>query len=338
MRYLLLCLCLLVSACATESNQVTDVRIYLIKSWGEGTVIPWYEDFVISSGELKSAVDTFCTEPGPQSIEPIKTAWRKARVHWKRTEVIAFGPYKDEPYRVVKNVDFWPARPSSVESVLQGTSGVGQSDVSQMGAGSKGFPAIEYLVWADIENEWEGRRCDYLRGLTADLALQAGILKEAWDPEEGDYLGAMLRSGSDGGAFPSLLDAAGEIPNRMAHTIANIRRDKLGGLESPFALHAKADILANLEGIEALFEGTEGYPGTAAILERSHSELAARVRVAFIDARNAINAIDDPLTPETDVAQTDAADNALRNLHTLLYKDVLKALGFEETFNDADGD
>jgi hypothetical protein len=207
-----------------------------------------------------------------------------------------------------------------------------------MGAAAKGFPAIEYLLWSEVDGAWPERRCDYLRGLTQDLEIQAKTIREAWDPNYGDYIGAMLRSGSDGGAFPSLLAAAGEIPNRMAHTIANIRRDKLEGAESPFSLHAKEDIIANLNGIEILFEGTSTHPGTAQILGSAYATLVSDVRRAFTNAYGAVNAISGPLSIDSDTAEIEAADSALRALHTLLYKDVLNALGFVETFNDADGD
>ncbi|MEC8025042.1 MAG: imelysin family protein [Myxococcota bacterium] len=325
-------------SCGTDDSSSVDSRSVLIQSWGEGIILPWYRDFEQSAQQLQDAAAAFCLEPSA-SVALVQSAWITTRKAWKRTEVIAFGPYKNEPLRIGPKVDFWPARPNSVDAVLSGTSGVSQEDVANMGAASKGFPAIEYLLWSPPEEtDWLGRRCDYLIGLTSDLAVQARAMRQAWDPEEGDYLGAMLRSGTNEGAFPSLLAAAGEIPNRMAHTISNIRRDKLTGAESPFALHAKDDILENLYGIETLFEGTPTHPGTAQILGAAYSGLVSDVRLAFDNAIAAVDALPPPLNENSDPTAVEAADAALRELHTLLSKGVLQALGFVETFNDADGD
>ena len=342
-------------------TEIEDARRQLLTSWGQRFLLASYAEFEARSVELETQSQAFCQAPGAESLEAARQAWWAARAPWKRSEVFAFGPYSDEPQRYGPKIDFWPARPDTVEEVLAGTDPLTAETAAGMGAAGKGLPAIEYLLYqpgTDVVAAFSAtpRRCEYLLAITADLVVKARDLKAAWDPAQGNFLGKLTQAGKTSTPFESLHEALGEVVNRMGYTLENIRGDKLGRplgttsggaaqpdkVESPFSGRSLEDIRDNVRGIERMYFGdaAQGEAGLEAYLVQRGKSFAQLMRRQLDASFAALGAVPEPLTEAivNDRASVQAAIDQLGALQRAIQVDVINALSLSVGFNDNDGD
>lgn len=339
-------------ACGPES--VPDRRRELLRSWVNDFLLARYAVFLTKLEALQVASRALEDSPGDDDLEAAQSAWRDARKPWKETEVFKFGPVADEPLRYGPKIDFWPARPDTVEAVLAET---GAIDPDDLGAAAKGLPAVEYLLFAEgaLEGFRESvRRYEYLRVLIDDLIVQTQRLAAAWDPKGGDYQSELVDAGAGSSMYDTLSMGLSEVVNRMGFTVENIRADKLGAgiapdgtpqpdkLESLFSGRSIGDIDDNLRGIEQLYFGDPklGLLGLDDYLEHRGFHLGERMRSELDKSRAALDRIDLPFSVAIDSEQElvqDAIDR-LELLQRLIQVDVIGALSLNVRFNDNDGD
>lgn len=347
----------LCSACS-ESG-APDTRRQLLEAWSTELVVPLYHDFEHESEALASALNGLCASPSDAARQSARDAWQVARETWKEAEVFAFGPYSRPGYRIGPQIDSWPARVESIEELLAGASAVDPAALSAAGVWTKGLPAIEYMLYApenDVSSLMDGRRCEYLRSLGAELVTRAAEMHRAWSPEGDDFAGELSGAGRTSTAFRSLRDAFSEVVNRMGFTVENVRRDKLGAplgdaaggspapdlAESRFSGRSIADIHDNLDGIEQLYFGdsARNVPGLRQYVEERGRNFDETLRTALGASRAALDAVGVPLTEavQTAPARVRDASDRLGELQSFLQVDLIGALGLSLSFNDNDGD
>ena len=343
-----------VAAVACGPEEVPDRRRELLRSWTEHFLLAHYAEFIEKLEELQSTSRVLEDTPDDDDHLSVQAAWRAARQPWKETEVFKFGPVVEEPLRFGPKIDFWPARPDSVESVLADSGAV---DPDALGAAAKGLPAVEYLLFA--EGALEGfletpRRYEYLQVLIDDLIAQTQALVDAWDPEGGNYESELVDAGQGSSTYDTLSMALSEVVNRMGFTVENIRADKIGAgiapdgtpqperLESLFSGQSIGDIRDNLQGIETLFFGDPRARVLALddYLQHRGFRLAGRMRTELENSRTALERINLPLSTaiEDDQELVREAVDRLAALQRLIQVDVIGALSLSVRFNDNDGD
>jgi predicted lipoprotein len=349
-------------ACSEAQSAPEDARRELIKNLGEQVFLPNYRELEARIETLGERAGELCDAPDDERVEAARAAWWEARAPLKENELLAFGPYVEEPGRYGPKLDFWPARVENIEALLAGDGAVDAESVAAFGTAEKGFPVVEYLLYTpnlDVAAAFDDeRRCEYLGSLIADLGENAEGLNSAWDPSQGDYLDELVYAGRTSKAFATLDLALGEIVNRLVFTVENARGDKLGGpagtrtdgtpqpdsAESRFSGRSLEDVRDNLRGVRSVCLGRNQEPADASLaahLRRiDRGDLAERLEVAFEASFSALDAIPEPLTEtvESDAAPVLAAVAELAELQRLLQVDLIHALNLVLTFNDADGD
>ncbi|MCX4247557.1 imelysin family protein [Paraliomyxa miuraensis] len=356
----LVCGCALLLGCSDDEPE--DFRRRVLVSWGEHVILPLQHDFEARAVALDESGRALCEAPSAERLAAAQAAWWDAREPWKQSEIFAFGPYEDAPLRLGPKIDFWPARVEDIELVLGGTDPIA---AEILGATQIGLPVVEYLLHqpsaADValvdELAQSPRRCDHLRVTTGDLVVRAGQMRQAWDPEEGAYLLQLTHPEQGDSMFETLHMALGEVVNRMAHTIENIRVDKLGRplgttedallpdpdtAESRFSGRSLQDIRDNLRVIERLYFGDDS-PQSLGLddyaREQGH-DFTQTMADELASSREALDLVPEPLT----LAVVDApgrVDELIRRLgalQRLIQVDILNALSLTPTFNDNDGD
>ncbi|MCA9564231.1 MAG: imelysin family protein, partial [Myxococcales bacterium] len=247
-------------SCSSDEPEPENQGQELLNGWAYDIFLPDYQALATSTGALATSALTLCDQPDEASLDSARADWREARAVWKRTEVLKFGPYVEFPDRLGSQIDFWPVRTDTVEGILAEGSPISADELPNRGAGARGFPVVEYLLWSPnpLDSiDQNSNYCPYLVAATTDLDRLATALYDRWDPETGDYLGQFLRSGqSADGAFDSSREAFSEVVNRMGFTVENIRIERLSvpaGLdgsgmpdgsmaESPFSDNSIADM------------------------------------------------------------------------------------------------
>lgn len=341
-----------VSGCGPEP--VPDRRRELMRSWGEKFLLQQFALCATRLENLDEAARELEEDPTREHLLAARQKWSRARAPWKRTEVFKFGPVEDQPLRFGPKIDFWPARPDDVDAVLESDEPIAPDD---LGAGAKGMPALEYLLYADgalAAFREDPRRHEYLRTLIADLIVQVEGLADAWDPKGGNFLGELVDAGTGSELYDTLSMALSEVVNRMAFTIENMRADKIEAgiaadgtprpdrLESHFSGRSVRDMKDNLRGIELLYYGDKaaGILALDEYLVHRGYHLASRFADALAAARQALDALDLPLSVAVDEAgpEIDTALEKLTELQRLIQVDVIAALSLNVRFNDNDGD
>ena len=348
---------ILALAAACGSGAQDDPRLALLQSWGDKIILPGYRDFEARAALLRDVAIALCAAPSLANLENAQATWSEARAPWKELEILAFGPHNDEPLRLGPKIDFWPVRPEGIDEVLADTAPI---DGESLGAAAKGFPVIEYLLYqpqTDVVADMMAapRRCEYLEAIAEDLFVRATQLREAWDPDQGNYLGQLVNAGEDAGMFEDRNAAVSEIVNRMAFAVEDIRSDKLGTplgttsggspqpdkAESQFSGRSLDDIRDNLRGIERFYFGdgddeasgldfyTPGDQGFAQIV--SEQLAAARALIDDIGMPLALAVVQQP-------DKVQALIDQLVDLQRVIQVDLMNALGLTPRFNDNDGD
>lgn len=302
---------------------------------------------------LSGAVDALCAAPSEPALSQAQDAWRSARVAWKRMEMLKFGPVVDEPLRFGPKLDDAPTNVDALEALLYGSESFeGLGD--RLGSTTRGFPALEWLLWVELA-EFDGtRRCELTAALADDLADNASALHAAWAPAEGNYVASLSLPDLDSGGFSSRNAVVAELVNRAAFTVEDIRNEKLGkpagvssggvthpeSVESPYAMHSLADARSSLDGVRQFVLGSDAGVGLTALIPRRRAELVTGLAAAFDDAALDLAAIPEPLSTAVD-QQPEAivtAMDALQTVQVLLQADVTELLGVTVQFNDSDGD
>ena len=339
-------------------NSAPDVRKQLLSSWATDFALTGYLEFETKAEELRRTAGVFCDTPSAANLDVVQAAWWAARAPWKRTEIFAFGPYKENPWRLGPKIDFWPVRSAAITQILAGSTRI---EAEQLGAAQKGLPALEYLLYqSDVELllafTRQTRRCDYLKVLTHDLVNRAREMRQAWSPEHGNYVAALADPSTEGSMFGSVHGALSEVVNRMAFTVENIRAEKLARplgnadagtqqpnkTESPFSGRGLEDIKDNLRGIEQLYFGdsTQDQLGLDIYVQDRGKDFGGAMQQRLMAAYVAVDAIPDTLNQAifTNPHSVTALIETLRGLQQLIQVDIMNALGLTPRFNDNDGD
>ena len=338
----------------------------MLESLGSEVIIPSYASFAQETAALVSMATAFCDAPTTSSLKNLQSQWKRARVAWKQMDVIEFGPYVDQPWRLGPKIDSWPVREDTVEDNLASEEPLSLERVRTLGASSRGLPVMEYLIFdaggvdaalAKFADANGAQRCNYTTALAEDLDANAQAMVQAWSHDGDDYLGALVASGEAGTPFMSVREASNEIVNRMIFLAENVMQLKLGqplGLESGgepepgqvesrYSDHSLEDILANLDGLENLYRGRFGEHrgiGVQRWVRWYNPDVDRRVVASMLKARWAVEDIPEPLSRAVvehgDAVQ--AAYDQVRELRNTLGVDMINALAGSVSFNDTDGD
>ena len=341
-----------------EDAAIVTARTQLVKTWGEEVIVPWYQNLVAKAQVLEEASRALCSgEDG--GLESAQAAWAEVRSQWKMTEVIAFGPYKEEPLRLGPKMDSWPMRERSVVNRLNDPEPIDQALVDRLGASQVGLPVIEYLLFAERAESnspfaSDARRCAYLVATSTRFRNDAQRLLDAWVVD--GYLQDFLGVNPSGIAFSSAKQAFSEVINRMGFTLENMRYEKLSkpvgvrtgnplpdSVESRYSNRSLKDLIDNLNGLELLIWGNDetGVEGLKQFLEASGQlELEPNLRAAFDQTRRALLDVPEPLSESVHSApeKVFAAMDELKATQRVIQVDLAPALWVTVGFNDSDGD
>lgn len=358
MRTLLFAALALAGCSQPTTAKEKDTRRVLLQGLGVEVFLPRYVEFEERAQEVESSASTLCESASDETLEGARNAWWQARAPWKRNETVAFGPY-EPPDSLGAAIDFWPCRPTSVDAVLTGTDPI---DADLLGAAARGLPVMEYLLFDPavdviVESAPGSRRCEYVAAVGQGLAADATAMREAWDPEAGDFLGELVDAGRGSETYDSIEMALGAVVNRLVYDLESARGDKLGAplgnrtagvpqpdtAESRFSGRSIEDVRDSVRGVEEVCFGADVEDAQSLVRYLDgigRDDLGSALRDAFDASYAALDQIPEPLTDAvmTDPTSVQAAFDALSELQRLIQVDVINAMGLMLTFTDGDGD
>ncbi len=323
-----------------------------------------YQAFSEKSLALASLIESACAaEPSSARLTALQTQWVDTMLVWRDLEALQLGPTLKR--RSSKTIDFWPTRPSAIESAVEFTASAPvsgpQADEAMVrwGTAVKGLPALEWFLFPEaIEKPalWRSpAHCLFARRISLSLSAEATLLHGLWKQEATRWPTASAEE---------LSLAVRDTLNLLVGSIELLRGKKLqkgariashGGPEGRLNLafdstrsrDTKRFLMVHFEAMAKLLVGRKsgldyarGGP-TLGLADALRAEgfpgLAASLPPAVNRAHRALAAL--PSDPaKWTLANTEPAANTLRDLRAAIDPPVAKAMRVTITFTDADGD
>ncbi len=248
----------------------------LAKQTLEHHIRPGYEQLLVSAKKLEAAIETACSVPPGNNLEPVKDAFTEALLAWSRIEHLRFGPImkKARHARMV----YWPDRKGlgrrQVARALrtQDASVFSRQTLQRKSVALQGFGALEYILFAKgaelMSKPGPARkhRCGFMQAIAASIADISQKAIGQWS-ESGEYAATFLHPGPDNPLYLEPREVPLEIAKSFLVGLEVVRDIRIAG---PLGLQRKRNrrmraafersglstrvIAANLEGIINLFE------------------------------------------------------------------------------------
>lgn len=284
---------------ACDRNPVADK---ILSDLAYGVMLPHYRAFAEKAGALRAAAHAFRSSPGPETLLRVRDAWKEARRAWKVCEPHLVGT--EDHLLLAAKIETFPIAVDKIEEVLSGSEPVEEPAVELLGTHRKGLLAIEYLAFGGEADA--PRRRDFLAALAENVEKVAVEIRDHWEPGRGGFADKFARAGRDRSFYRSREAAIDDVVNRLVLFI-EIMAD--AGLRKPLGMtaadvrspdpelvaarrsgHSIRDLLANLEGIQALYEGR-----LSVRMAQGSPEVDASIRQSLASVRRALEEIPEPL-------------------------------------------
>ncbi|MCW5802473.1 MAG: imelysin family protein [Deltaproteobacteria bacterium] len=350
----MLALCAALAACG---NPLGDGdRLTTARQITADVIVPGFEAVVARTEALRVAIEALAAAPEQAALEAARAAWREARVAWKQTDAFRFGP--------AKKLSFSASIDQAIDQdrivvVLMGAAPIDEAAIETLGANTKGFHAIELLVFgastiADLTTDaLAERRRELIVAYAQNLAKKARELRDAWT---GGYAATFTEPGGANTEYPTAKSVIDALANEIwfqAEVIADNRMGKpmgtkTGGVPQPDleesgpADNSIADMVSSLRGIRNVYLGGEapGDKGLSKLVLSQSADTDAEVLAQLAAATAAVTAIPTPYraTLVDKRPEVPAAYAAVKELKVVLSTEVIGVLGATLKFNDNDGD
>jgi predicted lipoprotein len=326
-------------------------------------VRPSFERLADAANALRDAARELSVDSNPATLRACQQQWIELHRAWKEAQIFSGGGVLEQT--VSTEISYWPAYALTVENVVRSPRPLDPAFFEVLGAGAKGFYALEYLLF-DLPGGNTGRigdespkkprlsatmllsdptaerRRTYARGLAEHLAARCEVLRDAARK-------ATLHAQAAG----QEQDAINQLVNQMVETIEtmtvarlskhleqlDLKRLTYESVEGLASGTSVAALAAPLQATEALYLGGDaaGFDDLARCL---NPDLDERLRAQFKRAIASVTAIELPLDDALlrDRAKVEQALSDCRALEILCKVDLASSLGVTITFGSADGD
>ncbi|CAM4214392.1 imelysin family protein [Pseudoalteromonas byunsanensis] len=323
----------------------------------EGVIVPLYDQLYASNVTLSSETEAFCSKTSrtQNDIERLQATWKKTSYAWQQARTLKLGPIADTFH--YSRIQFWPLSSqklaSDVETLLNENHDFSQG-LSDLKHQLQGLPAYEYVLFnSDVTllgAQDIVKRCEYLQAITANIE---GLLSQDIASWKGEY-GAAFKSGS--GSFSSKEAALEKLLTIWFEYLEIIKDNKVNEpmsmqapgkaelLENAYSQTSLINIKANVEALELLYTGGDGFGFDDYLKQVNQREdLDTQIRLHFKAIYEALQATkfkpaEQLLVNDQGRAQLNAIGSAITNLRSVMDSDFVQVTGLNPGFNTNDGD
>jgi predicted lipoprotein len=337
----------------TGTNNNTDTTAFdqatadVLCDLSHNVILPIVTEFDAKASDLSATITALNSNHSAENLEAARTAWRAARRPWEACEGFLFGPAKNQ--QLDPAVDSWPLDIITMDSVLASTDQLTAAYFDNAEGSIKGSHAIEYILWGDkgdkTVDQITPREYEYLTAVTESFRGATTRLKKAWVPADqggDDYASQLCNAGKAGSIYVSQKAGVAEVVTALYSIMTEVSDAKMGipfqqmnneFEEARFSGNSIPDFLANISGVEAIYEGSYGSnsgKGISDLVKAKNPDLDAKIRTQIQTAIQRVNEI----TPSFGEAvkaggnrnSIQTARTAITELATSFKKDVIELL------------
>jgi predicted lipoprotein len=351
----------------------------VLANLAENLILPTYREFVTAAASLETAAARLVADPNDANRAAAQDAWRAAMAIWQRAELMQVGPAgmsgrEGATGGMDLRAEIYAFPTVSTCRIDQETVEQNYTNLDAFAnelVDVRGLAALEYLLfvassentcsptaiintdgsWASLsEIEIAVRRATYAHTLATLVRIQAEALRDAWEPDGGNFVRELSTAGTESSVFRTAHRAIEEVAGAMMYLDFMTKDMKVGEpagivrctadtcldqLESRWAGGNTDHVLTNLRTFQRMYLGAD--PGTEApgiddlLVEIGAADLAAQLTTAIADAIAAVEALGGELLdvitndPDRVMAAYDAIGAAAR----LFKSDVVTVLDIE---------
>ncbi|HEX2871079.1 MAG TPA: imelysin family protein [Polyangiaceae bacterium] len=299
-------------------------------------VLGMARDMRTESGALHAALRALSRQPSAEHQRSAQAAFTRATLAWKRASTFRAGPFVSS--RAFQRAAFWPARPQSIDEVLDSPEPIDEPRVEALAVDARGLYALEYLLF----------HADHARGMAVS-SDQRGARARAYALELGanvrGYADRVQRSLGDGqdyakqfaGRYQASLDTlVAQALDTLSvalgkfDRIERARRENVplpAAVEGYFSGLSHQIVLAILTGTRLLYSGG-GKGGLSELVAAASQPIDDHVRQSFDAAEQQLRALGMPLETALDEhpKRFHAVAVAIRELRHVLEVEMQSAL------------
>ena len=323
-------------------------------------IVPSYKYLAKSTAEFQASVYAYCAKGSDVPIAPVRTAFSRALKSWMKIDHVHLGPVQ----LLMRNfrIHFWPDKggrgSKQILALLKRNNNreFAPEKFRSASVAVQGLPAAERLLF-DLVLDRSGDKtmlqkgCQFIAAIAGNIkTMSAGIAAE-WKP----YRTKIVAAGGEDAFFKNHKEVTTEFLRGMCTSLQSIVALKLERPLGKSLLAARpkrseswrsgnslANIIANLNGTQAMFEGERDALGLRALIPASKSAIGTEISTAFKQSiatasrivQPLYDAVGDPVTRP----KVDALLGETRKLRKMCTQKLAEAIGVQLAFNSLDGD
>jgi len=348
-------------------------REEILVNWADNIILPAFESFSTTTGELKTAGENFTANPNQQTLENFRQAWRSSYLAWQHVSMFEIGMPLENDIKLREYLNTYPVSANqnspSPDQTIQKNIETGDYNLALPSLrDTQGFPALDYLLNGLAESDDE-----ILEHYTVDEKAEEykKYLNDLVDRM--NHLTVQVLNYWKSGYRDEFVSNTGNGANASLDMMVNdyiyyyekvLRAGKVGnpaGVFSPTPLPDRIEayyskgfskdlFLEALDATQNFFNGKhfgsqEQGESLASYLDylntmKEGADLTELINNQFEAARNQAENLNPnfALQVETDNTQMLATYDELQKNVVLLKVDMVQALNVNITYQDADGD
>ncbi|MFT4686055.1 MAG: putative lipoprotein [Neolewinella sp.] len=345
----------LVTACDSSTNGTDDDgpmlpsfdRKAMLEGWANDVIIPAYEANVITSSQLVTSASSFIGSPNPEQLASLRADYQTAYLSWQSLSPFMMG--RAEEINLRFRVNTYPTNTELIEQTIAG--GNFNLELPSL-ITAQGFPALDYLLYADADQLLENGpaasdRREYIAALTVTLRDLIASAGSEWTPAF-----VTVYTQNDGNSATASVDRM--VNDYIFHYEKFLRAGKVGipagvfsdtlladRAEALYSSQSKELFLASLSTSETFFNdnGLAEYLNALNVI-RDGELLSAKITNQFAAIRITSENVGENFSDQVidDNVQMLTLYDEMQRLVVLLKVDMLQALSINVDYVDADGD
>ena len=172
-------------ACGDKNNGGVEPTSFdrrtLLQNIADNLIKPAFSDLQKSTLDLKSSIDIFVKTPNSTNLESLKTKWVETYTAWQFANGYNLGPAGEEGLRkgLIEEIGTFPTNTVKIEELIS----INDTSFQSFARDTRGFPALEYLIYADnalAKLQAESNRRNYLTALGNHLKIKVDFVANEW--------------------------------------------------------------------------------------------------------------------------------------------------------------
>ncbi len=299
-------------------------------------VLGMARDLRAESSALQAALQSLSSGASDVQLRSVQASFIRATLAWKRASAFRSGAFVSS--NAFQRAAFWPARPASVDDVLQATETIDEQRVEALAVDARGLYALEYLLFDATSAHRLALANDSQAARARAYALELGNNVHG-------YAHRLQRLLGDGHDFAKSFAAGGKgsvdtLVAQALDTLAvvqgkfdRVERARRENLPLPFAVEGYFSGTSNqivhaiLNGARELYLG-DGHGGLSDLVAAASEPIDQHVRATFTEAERQLQELGVPLEVALDEqpSRFQAAAAAVRELRHVLEVEMHSAL------------